>query len=157
MLQCLVLMYSVDGFDVQYYNINFSILTSSHGWWIWSIHRTTEAKTCKRTWRFVELSSKQSAVFYFSKRFTSTLFQSAIFDIWWTQIHWTCGYLLLTILYSILSTLQPHYNMVVYSTNSVYNTVKAWLPLLILPVYKALIITLFWYNTDFLWTPTLVL
>ena len=30
-----------------------------------------------------------------------------------------------------------------------YNTIEAWLPLLTSPVYKTLIITLYYYNTDF--------
>ena len=41
------------------------------------------------------------------------------------------------------NTLQPHYDTVVYSTNSVYNTVKAWKShCLYFPVYKTLIIAL---------------
>ena len=48
-----------------------------------------------------------------------------------------------------LYTLQPHYNTVVYSMNSV----EAWLPLPILPMYNSLIITLFCYNTDYTMEP----
>ena len=49
-----------------------------------------------------------------------------------------------------------HYDTLVYSTNSVKNTVKAWKPLLILPVYKALIIMVeSWYNTGGLVDPNI--
>ena len=51
------------------------------------------------------------------------------------------------------NTLQPHYNTVVYSTNSGFNTVEAWLPLPILPMYNSLIITLFCYNIDYTMDP----
>ena len=49
--------------------------------------------------------------------------------------------------YSFISTLLPHYNMVVHSSNLVLTG------LMPLPLYKTLIITLFCYNTGFLWTP----
>ena len=58
------------------------------------------------------------------------------------------------------NTLQPHYNPVVHSTNSVITRLRlgshclSWLPL---SVYETLVITLFCYNTDFLWTQKSVL
>ena len=53
-----------------------------------------------------------------------------------------------------ITTLQPHYNTIVYSTNSVNNTVEPWPKL---PMYNSFVITLFCYNTGYTLDPKTVL
>ena len=55
-----------------------------------------------------------------------------------------------------LHTLQSHYNMVVYNTNSVITRLRLGSHCLPLSCTR-LIITLFFYSTDILWTPKSVL
>ena len=61
--------------------------------------------------------------------------------LWSTRLTWS------------VKLLQPHYNAVEFG----YNAVEFLFPLPIIPVYETLIITLFCYNTDLLWTKKSVL